>query len=274
MRTSVAAFALFRRVSAVGRIEYLAQWNEGWHNFHFVGGHKRDDESFRTCCVREVGEELGLVDGRDFRVAAEQRCQLRYTYWSERARTDTAYTVELFDAELIGAASRSVTTDPVNRWLSESDIRTGRCRDGRAVSATMRRILEMSDLLAEEFEVVDSDADRGWMRALNESLRRAHAERGRGRLGAARELLLEAIASAESAGKRGQPALAACCWDLAQIEQEASNLTAAVDLARRAHRLWREGIGEHDRRTQRALAWLAGHDPESRLTPEPPAPSA
>jgi hypothetical protein len=40
MRTSLAAFALFRRATPGGRIEYLAQWNERWHAFHFIGGHQ------------------------------------------------------------------------------------------------------------------------------------------------------------------------------------------------------------------------------------------
>jgi 8-oxo-dGTP pyrophosphatase MutT (NUDIX family) len=147
MRTSVAAFALFRRAAASRHVEYLAQWNEAWHAFHFVGGHKRDDESFRDCCVREVAEELGLVEGRDFRLAPERRCHLRYIHRSESARADTAYTVELFDAELLSPA---VEADPNNRWLTESDIRAGRCRDGRAVSPTMLRILSLAGLTADK----------------------------------------------------------------------------------------------------------------------------
>lgn len=152
MRTSVAALALFRRAAPGGRVEYLAQWNEGWHAFHFIGGHKRDNESFRDCCVREVTEELGLVEGRGFRVAAERRNHLRYIHWSERAQADTAYTVELFDAELLAAADAAVEADADadNRWLTESDIRAGRCRDGRTVSATMLRILSLAELTPDE----------------------------------------------------------------------------------------------------------------------------
>jgi 8-oxo-dGTP pyrophosphatase MutT (NUDIX family) len=150
MRTSVAAFALFRRAAPAGHVEYLAQWNDGWHAFHFVGGHKHDSESFRDCCAREVAEELGLVEGRDFRISSERRCHLRYTHWSERAQTDTAYTVELFDAELLSHAAVSVEADANNRWLIESDIRTGHCRDGRAASATMPRILSLAGLMSDK----------------------------------------------------------------------------------------------------------------------------
>jgi hypothetical protein len=150
MRTSVAAFALFRRASLAGFVEYLAQWNEGWHAFHLVGGHKRENESFRDCCVREVFEELGLVEGRDVRVAPERRCHLRYVHWSERAQADTDYTVELFDAELLSPAAASVECDANNRWLTESAVRAGRCRDGRAVSATMLRILTLAGLIPDQ----------------------------------------------------------------------------------------------------------------------------
>src|SRR5262249_12766629 len=143
MRTSVAAFALFRRAAPDGRVEYLAQWNAGWNAFHFVGGHKHDDESFRDCCVREVREELGLVEGQGFRVAAERRSRLRYVHWSESAQAETDYTIELFNAELFGDAAHQVEADPDNRWLTEAEIRAGRCRDGRAVSPTMLRILAL-----------------------------------------------------------------------------------------------------------------------------------
>src|SRR5262245_52404020 len=146
MRSSVAAFALIRRAVAGGRVEYLGQWNDGWHAYHFVGGHQRDGESFRDCCIREVAEELDLVECRDFRVADERRNHLRYIHFSERAKVETDYTAELFDVELLEDAARVVEADSDNRWLTESDIRTGRCRDGRAVSPTMLRILSLAGL--------------------------------------------------------------------------------------------------------------------------------
>ncbi|MBI1917937.1 MAG: NUDIX domain-containing protein [Planctomycetes bacterium] len=185
MRSSIAAFALFRRAGSAGRVEYLAQWNDGWNAFHFVGGHKREDESFRVCCVREVAEELGLIEGRDFHVAAERHSRLRYVHFSERAKAETDYTVELFDVELLGDAASAFEADTSprrqrgdvpslalragvegprgeeNRWLTESDLRTGRCRDGRTVSPTMLRILSLAGLTHDEFPVsADREVDR------------------------------------------------------------------------------------------------------------------
>src|SRR5438874_7206860 len=104
MRTSVAALALFRRAAPSGCVEYLAQWNDAWSAFHFIGGHKRVDESFRHCCVREVVADLDLVEERDFRIALERRQHLRYIHSSGNAGVETGYTFELFDAELLDEA--------------------------------------------------------------------------------------------------------------------------------------------------------------------------
>jgi 8-oxo-dGTP pyrophosphatase MutT (NUDIX family) len=146
MRTSVAAVALFRRAAAEGGVEYLAQWNDTWGAFNFVAGH-REDESFHDCCVREIGEELNLVEGRDFRLAAEPVACLRYAAWSESAKAETDYTFALFDADLLGEAAAVVEREPNNRWLGERDIRDGRCGDGRPVSPTMLRILSLAGMM-------------------------------------------------------------------------------------------------------------------------------
>src|SRR5262245_472085 len=99
MRQSIAGLALIRRQQD-GRTLWLAQWNPKWQRYNFVSGHKRPDESFRDCVVREVGEELGLSAGTDFHAAAEPLAHLEYTDWSESARQETAYVMELFEVRL------------------------------------------------------------------------------------------------------------------------------------------------------------------------------
>ena len=136
MRESLAAAALIRREQD-GRTLWLAQWNQRWQRYNFVAGHKEPGESFRACLLREVGEELGLAEGADFQVAAEPAARLQYTAWSDSAGTETTYTVELFAVRLTPDAERHVAADPRNRWLSEDDIRSGRCADGALVSPTM-----------------------------------------------------------------------------------------------------------------------------------------
>ncbi len=142
LRQSVAAFALIRREDR-GADLWLAQWNKRWQCYNFVGGHKRPDESFRECVVREVNEELQLNEGQDFTVPAEPMAHLQYVDWSASAREDTAYTVELFEVELIGLdAHCTVNADSSNRWITLQEIESGRAADDRPISSTMKRLIQ------------------------------------------------------------------------------------------------------------------------------------
>jgi hypothetical protein len=179
MRTSVAALALVRRPTASGGVEYLARWDERRDAFHFVGGHKGADESFRACCVREAEKGLGLTDGQHFRVAAGPLAHLEYVAFSRGSAAETAYTVELFEVDLLGDAARTVAADPANRWLSEADVRACRCRDGQAVSDRMLRLLALAGLTPGEFDLFVSyarqDDHDGWVAAFVDAIRAEHA---------------------------------------------------------------------------------------------------
>src|SRR5262249_10543528 len=117
MRTSTAAMALIRRESAGGP-EWLTQWNEGWQSFHLVGGHRAEGESFRECCARELSEELGLCAGADVRLGDAPAAHLEHVAFSRSAGVETAYTVELFDAELITEHARRNAAAPGNRCVA------------------------------------------------------------------------------------------------------------------------------------------------------------
>jgi len=141
MRQSIAAIALIR-CEAEGQMQWLAQWNESWKSFNFVGGHKHDDETFRECLLREIAEELGLHEGRDVLVASSALEHLEYTDVSRRTGEETDYIIELFDVALMGDRARTIIeANPANRWLSEPEIMTGRCDDGQPVSPTPKRFL-------------------------------------------------------------------------------------------------------------------------------------
>jgi isopentenyldiphosphate isomerase len=146
MRQSIASVALIRRQQN-GRTIWLAQWNPRWQKYHLVSGHKRPEETFRECVIREIGEELGLQEGIEFRLPAKPLAHLEYMAWSGSAGEETAYTMELFEVELIGSTARQkVDTDPHNRWLTDEEIRSEKCHDGQAVSPTMSRLLSSSGL--------------------------------------------------------------------------------------------------------------------------------
>jgi 8-oxo-dGTP pyrophosphatase MutT (NUDIX family) len=147
MRSSVAAIALIRRETG-GQALWLARWNSNWNAFSFVGGHKEEDETFRECLIREVTEELGLEPDADFVVAEKAHSHLEYIGWSDGARAQTAYTMELYPLELTGDFSHEkIDSDPENRWLEPAEIQAYRTKDGKAVSGTMALLLEMAGLL-------------------------------------------------------------------------------------------------------------------------------
>jgi ADP-ribose pyrophosphatase YjhB (NUDIX family) len=108
-----------------------------------VSGHQEPGESFRECLIREVGEELGLVEGADFKASDAPRMELAFTAWSESAQARTHYVMALFDVELrADEAYRRVESDPANLWLTQDAIRSGHAQDDAAVSATMLQVLD------------------------------------------------------------------------------------------------------------------------------------
>jgi 8-oxo-dGTP pyrophosphatase MutT (NUDIX family) len=142
LRRSAAAVALIRTEQA-GQTRWLAQWNDKWGRFFFVSGHKRADESFRECMIRELQEELGLGPDADFTVPEAPRATIKFADRSESAQCDTYYEFAAFDVRLTErAVAQQVNSKPENRWLTEQEIHAEQCEDGRAVSGTMRILLE------------------------------------------------------------------------------------------------------------------------------------
>ncbi|MBX7169259.1 MAG: TIR domain-containing protein, partial [Pirellulales bacterium] len=176
MSKSIASIALIRR-EAEGQTLWLAQWNEGWQSYHFVGGHKHEDETFRDCIVREIDEELGLREAADVVVASAPLAHLEYTDVSGRTGEHTDYVIELFDVALVGNEARGkIEANGANRWLSEPEIMAQRCDDGRLVSPTPVRFLNHLgwDLFV-SYAHKDDQPD-GWVSALVQAIRAEHAE--------------------------------------------------------------------------------------------------
>lgn len=141
LRKSVASIALICR-KWNGSFRWLARWNRNWGCYNFVGGHKHEDETFRECVIREIGEEIGLDEDRDFRVDAEPVSHLNFVAWSENARSETFYSIDLFAVELFGEKARKTLASSANlRWLNREEIVAQECADGKPVSPTMTRLL-------------------------------------------------------------------------------------------------------------------------------------
>ena len=62
------------------------------------------------------------------------------------AQAETRYETELFEVEPGEDALRSLDGDASVRWLDESEVRLGRCRDGRPVSPTVAFLLDRAGL--------------------------------------------------------------------------------------------------------------------------------
>ena len=80
MRQSQATVALIRPVHD-GQNLWLAQWNPKWRQFHFVSAHRRPDETFRECLVREIAEELELGEERTSRFRATKSVPISQASW-------------------------------------------------------------------------------------------------------------------------------------------------------------------------------------------------
>ncbi len=142
MRHSEGGIALIQRTVA-GKREWLAQWNENWKAFFFIGGHRKGNETFRECVIREIEEELGLTSA-ECPVEASPAHHLEYRAISHGAGELTAYTMELFDAHPTLDSMQKIARSSMNKWLVEDEIRRMEAHDGRAVSVSMSVILGLA----------------------------------------------------------------------------------------------------------------------------------
>lgn len=142
IRRSISSVALIRREQKDGLFSWLAQWNAKWKRYNLIAGHLELGESFRDCIMREVHEELGLEEGKEFSVAQEPCARVEFEDWSESADKQTAYTMELFPVELIGVSThRRVKENLLNRWLTQTEILSHQCNDGKPVSPLVEQLL-------------------------------------------------------------------------------------------------------------------------------------
>lgn len=140
-RQSLGAAAVVCRQSGL-QLVWLARWNKNWQCYYLVGGHKHEGESFRECLTREIREELGLEEGKECVISPRPCRRLEYDQWSESARAETHYCIELFAVKL--GADTEVTLPKSRRevrWLSREEIQSRRCVDGQPVSPTMERMV-------------------------------------------------------------------------------------------------------------------------------------
>lgn len=145
----VGAVALIRREHEA-QLWWLVQWNYESQRFHFVGGPKEGEESFRDCLDRQVSQGFDLRVGKDYIVSRGPRAHLQFTAISESTEEETQYVLELFDVQLFGKeAPEKIGSDSRNRWVTEEEILSGKTRDGEPISRLMTQLLSQADLFSE-----------------------------------------------------------------------------------------------------------------------------
>jgi len=145
LRRSEGGIALIQRTLA-GKREWLAQWNENWQAFFFIGGHRHEKETFRECVIREIEEELGL-SAQECPVANLPAHHLEYRAVSRSANELTNYMMELFEAHPTQDGLKKIARNTSNKWLDETEIRRLEAYDARAVSVSMMVILGLAKLI-------------------------------------------------------------------------------------------------------------------------------
>jgi len=142
-RQSEGGIALFQR-AVRGKRQWLAQWNENWQAFFFVGGHRQESETFSP--VRHSRDRGRTGPGRvglHGRVASGGPPRIPCSF-PQRRRADG-----LRDGAVRGQAragrSRSRRRDSRNRWLTEGEIRGLEAHDGRPISVTILLLLNWRD---------------------------------------------------------------------------------------------------------------------------------
>jgi 8-oxo-dGTP pyrophosphatase MutT (NUDIX family) len=143
LRRSYGAIALIECPYGPDSRSWLARWNRHWESYFFVAGHKHDNESSRDCIVRELGEELGIAEGRNFLVPARPITRLEFDAWSRSVQVETHYVMDIFPVQILGDATWQVLrADSRVRCVTEAEIRAQRGEDGAPVSPTMVRVIE------------------------------------------------------------------------------------------------------------------------------------
>jgi ADP-ribose pyrophosphatase YjhB (NUDIX family) len=148
MRISEAGLALIVRKGMRGENQYLTQWNDKWQAFSLVGGHRKRQESFRDCCIREIEEELGLTRNIDFQLAPPHEGQAcEYMAFSQAARVETLYRFQLFVTEILTSEGmQKIDTNVANQWVGQSEIRNQKVSDGRSISDQLLQIVNRLNL--------------------------------------------------------------------------------------------------------------------------------
>ncbi|MFZ1400145.1 MAG: phosphotransferase [Candidatus Promineifilaceae bacterium] len=135
--------------------KYLLQWNSNWGMFNLVGGkvdnQKGDRDSFARAIQRELQEELGIRNPKDYRIVHEFK-PVNKRQFSRREFVFKDYEFRIFQIELLPRHpvtreefdwyAQRFSTDRENLLVTRAEIERLRTIDNRPISDTTRMILQ------------------------------------------------------------------------------------------------------------------------------------
>jgi 8-oxo-dGTP pyrophosphatase MutT (NUDIX family) len=144
--------------------KYLLQWNSNWGMFNLIGGkvdnEKGDRESFARAIQRELHEELGIRNPKDYRIVHEFKPVLKRQF-SRRQYVFKDYEFRIFQIEML--PRHPLTREEFDRYaqrfseerenilVSRAEIERLRTVDNRPISETTRMILqELGEIISNE----------------------------------------------------------------------------------------------------------------------------
>ncbi|GJM40446.1 MAG: hypothetical protein DHS20C20_07280 [Ardenticatenaceae bacterium] len=135
--------------------KYLLQWNSNWGMFNLVGGkvdnQKGDRDSFARAIQRELQEELGIRNPKDYRIVHEFK-PVNKRQFSRREYVFKDYEFRIFQIEMLPRHpltreefdwyAQRFSTDRENVLVTRAEIERLRTIDNRPISETTRMILQ------------------------------------------------------------------------------------------------------------------------------------
>ncbi len=135
--------------------KYLLQWNSNWNMFNLIGGkvdnQKGDRDSFARTIQRELHEELGIRNPKDYRIVHEFK-PVQKRQFSRREYVFKDYEFRIFQIEMLPRHpftreefdwyAQRFSQDRENILVSRAEIERLRTVDNRPISETTRMILQ------------------------------------------------------------------------------------------------------------------------------------
>ena len=127
---------------------WLSFWNAAAQQFSFVVAERLENESWRECLDRELAWELDLRRGKDYLISSMARLHFEEAIVEPNSDEPAKLEIEFYVVDPYGRAGREAFKSlPDSRWLSNNELRSGKCESGEAIDPWLVDLLRKADLL-------------------------------------------------------------------------------------------------------------------------------